>query len=322
MINWYANKLDIYIWDVGHGLSVTVITPFVSTAAGVVLNRRRVIQIDAGVNQEYEFFPITHLVHKRGLRFIDYLILSHPDKDHIDELPKILQMIASGHLNVNCLIRNRTIPNESISEIATEEGPAKSSYKYMNDTFVAPIDAHNILHPLNFGGVTVETQHLIHTPTFNEPNNLSVVANIKFGNTQIIIPGDIEEAGVNLLLGLNKMPFAEPFSYRILLAPHHGSRTAKPAKFLAHMKPHIVLASSEKDHEYTDSLYSSPSYVIGHPVIKSNGITEVSRFNATKGEALHIETIGTYPVIRRIPYEKTTPSAGLKALTELLSGMR
>lgn len=319
MINWNASNLDIFIWDVAHGLSITIITPFVRSASGIVINRRRVIQIDAGVNNEYNFRPIHHLVHKRGLQVIDWLILSHPDKDHIDELPEVLKMIVEGKLTVSCLFRNNSIPNSTISEVSAEETEAKTTYKHFNNTYNGVVEPHNALTPLNFGGLEIQNTFLYHTGEQNEHNNLSVVVSVKLGGVQLIIPGDLEEEGVDSLITLGWMPAAYPQSYRILVAPHHGSKEAKPASLLKFYKPHIVLASAEKDHEYTDPLYSSPDYVYGHPVINGSGSEEHHRFSATKGETIHIETYGHYPTIKRIPYGKPSLEAILMAAQRLLS---
>lgn len=303
MINWSASCLDVYIWDVGHGLSVTIITPFVQQAMGTPLNRRRVIQFDVGVNNKYNFSPILHLTNNRGLQIVDWLILSHPDQDHISDLPNILRLQQGSKLEVLNLMRNVTIPDAHISEDPFQESQPKTVYKHLNSSYVHQVAPANWLLPANFGGVEVGTIFLPYQGK-NDFNNASIVASVKFGSIQLIIPGDLAEEGAASLIDTGQMVAPAMNCFRLLVAPHHGSDTAKPAKLLRYLKPHKVLASVEENHEFSDPLYSSPEYVYGHPITKSNGVEEVRRFTGTKGELIHLQTYGHYPNLKKQTYDQ------------------
>lgn len=310
MINWRDSCLDVFIWDVGHGLSVTIITPYVKYAFGSSMERRRIIQVDAGSNTSNNFSPISHLVEVHKMSTIDWLILSHPDKDHINDLPNVLFLQNQQKLNVLTLMRNHTIPNIDISEIPSEEHPSKTAYKHYNNTYTNQVPSENLLLPVNYGGVEFQTTFL---PYMNDKdfNNSSIVVGIRFGSTQLLIPGDLEEKGVTALINNGQMVQPNLSCFRILIAPHHGSSTASPIELLKHFKPHKVLASVEENHELTDPIYSSSDYVIGHPIITSSGVKEVRKFTGTKGELIHLQTYGHYPNLKKISYKeyiRTLPS--------------
>lgn len=301
-----TQNLDVYIWDVGHGLSVTCVTPYVLSAnGGIPIQRRRVIQIDAGNNSQYNFSPIKHLCENRGLNTIDCLVLSHVDQDHIADLANVDDLRRSGNLTVKTLLRNKTYPTGLISEDPSEETRPKTVYRELHSSYSLPIYDPDTLTPMNFGGVSVVACYLDYRDGL-ESNNCSVVTSIAFGKTQIIVPGDIEGDAVTELKELGKLP-GRIGENRILVAPHHGRESAGATALLEHFEPKIVLASAMEEDEFTDDLFSSSQHISGHQITYANGTSRPHKFMATKGEALHITVyphLDFYPHIKRVPYDK------------------
>ncbi|MFA6416438.1 MAG: hypothetical protein WCW56_03040 [Candidatus Paceibacterota bacterium] len=293
--------LDIYLWDVGHGLSITVFTPHVTKG---LINRRRIIQIDAGSNNETNFFPIKHLVENRGVNTIDHLIISHPDLDHINDLANVKELMDKGKLQVISFTRNRTIPQSEISEDAGDECEAKSHYRYLHENYIHQLQDEHILTPENFGGLSAQIVHLDYDPNL-DVNDASIIVSLCFGNTQIIIPGDISDAGVTRMIERDLMPKPIDNGVRILIAPHHGRESAEADNLVSFYKPKIVLASAKTGDEHTDSFYSNSTDVFGYPIHDQNFENPVSyKFRGTKGQAMHVFIpMGVSPLLRRIPYD-------------------
>ncbi len=302
MIDWKSNDLDVYLWDVGHGLSMTFITPFVSFAGDVPINRRRVIQIDVGTNNEYSFSPVKFLVEKTGLSTIDYLIISHPDQDHINDLVNINELCTAGKLQVTRFRRNHTIPNNVISEDANKESTAKTVYKNMQNTYIYQHLPHDDVNPDNFAGLTIKTDYIEYEDGM-DINDASVVTNILFGNTQLLIPGDLSEVGFNKLALAGKAPAVIDRATRILVAPHHGRESAEGIYLVNHLKPHIVLASAKVGDEHTDRLYSQSQNIQGHNVVNDSGTITQYRFLATKGQVISLKIVNDSPIIKKISYK-------------------
>ena len=72
-------SLDFIFWDVQHGVSV-----FISTPDGTTI----VHDLGTGSHAESdsEFSPIRYLVDSKKLTALDWLIVTHPHKDHIDDI--------------------------------------------------------------------------------------------------------------------------------------------------------------------------------------------------------------------------------------------
>jgi competence protein ComEC len=78
------------------------------------------------------------------------------------------------------------------------------------------------------------------TATGSSDNSDSVVLRVDaFGRT-LILPGDLEGAGMELLLSL------PPIDCDIAMAPHHGSENSEPAKFFSWCAPEWVVISGAR----------------------------------------------------------------------------
>ena len=92
-----SDQLVFTLWDVGHGISIWIQTP--SGAHH---------WIDLGKTPE--FSPSEYVGRRYGVTKIDYLIVSHPDQDHLEDLPNFKQTFGDPRL----LLRNKTLPTQEI----------------------------------------------------------------------------------------------------------------------------------------------------------------------------------------------------------------
>jgi beta-lactamase superfamily II metal-dependent hydrolase len=70
--------LKIIIWNVSHGLAVTLVTP-----------NQRLIAYDAGRSEDLS--PLTELM-RAGWSRLDYFFLSHPHADHLRDIDALVRM--------------------------------------------------------------------------------------------------------------------------------------------------------------------------------------------------------------------------------------
>lgn len=237
------------IWKVEHGSAA-----FVSCPNG------RTIMFDAGSSDD--FSPCMYLKNTCSLDRIDWLIISHPDRDHISDLPNVYPT-----LDPRVRTRNPTVPTRLIYPSGTENltEPLKT-YKIMNEKYTAGIPDHLKNPPAsNWGGVLVERfwvkpEHLEGCCDDHMKNNLSVVSVVKYGLLEIVFPGDMEPLGWHALLLHTKIANSVGIGdIRILVASHHGRKSGIRTEdgkvydtFLKTMKPHLVLISDKWGSESTD----------------------------------------------------------------------
>jgi competence protein ComEC len=69
-------------------------------------------------------------------------------------------------------------------------------------------------------------------------NESSLVLQLQFGNQRVLLPGDIEEQGVQRLVA------REPGGFEIVMLPHHGSQHSLPSQMANWSNPQVVVAST------------------------------------------------------------------------------
>lgn len=243
------------VWKVEHGSAA-----FIRTATP----NDRTILFDAGCSDD---FPMAeHLARTWKLNTttnrLGWLIISHPDRDHIQDLPNVYSL-----LSPRIFSRNGTIPKEIVyPEGIIDLKEPLSTYKLMDDKYIDDISEDWKNPPAsNWGGVLVERfccipEWLSGCPEERLKNNLSLVSYVKYGSFEIVLPGDLEPLGWDVLLDKTKiLDYIGQADIRVMVASHHGRSTGirNPDgtvydRFLKTMKPHLVVISDKWGSEKTD----------------------------------------------------------------------
>ena len=243
------------IWKVEHGSAAFVRTP----------NDRTII-FDAGSSDN--FSPASFLTAQYNYnatdKRIDKLIISHPDRDHISDLPNIRTL-----LYPKILSRNKDIPESAIYASGTNDlkEPLKT-YHEMNKEYNSPVTGYNMTEPIsNWGDVLVKTfsctpSHIGEIGQDKLKNNLSVISYVRYMDTEIIFPGDLEPIGWQALFENTEFEkYVGKAKYRIRVASHHGRKSGIYYtvdgkeycydKIFEVIKPNLVIMSDKRGSETT-----------------------------------------------------------------------
>jgi competence protein ComEC len=230
-----ANHCEIVFWDVQHGHMTYIKTP----------NNRHIV-IDLGTGDYSKgveaFSPLLHLKNKYGVNQLDYVIITHPHLDHIDDI------LNFDTLNPKVLRRPKHLSNEEVMERVIEKDRAKfEKYCEINDRYNSPVDSSStdsLSNPDNWGGLELES----FTPTscnHNNFNNHSIVSIVKFAGMKVVIPGDNEKCSFDELMA--RSGFTTAISDAdILLAPHHGRESGFNDDFINAVNPRLTVVSDAK----------------------------------------------------------------------------
>ncbi len=203
---------------VGHGLAVVVQTP-----GGQVLLYDCGRMGDPSVGRRI----IAPALWSRGLSRIDEVILSHADQDHYNGLPDLLDRFAIGAVRVP-------------PGFAGPANPAAERLIAQVRSRGVPIRPTEAPESWQAGGVQLSVQHPpAGWPLEVSDNARSVVLDVAYGGRHLLLTGDLEQIGLVELLG---RPRPEP-PPDVMLAPHHGGRTANPASLFDWARPRAVVVS-------------------------------------------------------------------------------
>ena len=228
-----TGQLAFTLWDVGHGVSIWIKTPSGANH-----------WIDLGKTPD--FSPSHHVGQTYGEKNIDYLIISHPDQDHLEDLPNF--KAAFGDPRV--LSRNKSLPERDM--FGQRGFQYQVDYEDLHKRFIQTTPQNRSpTNPDYNGGIKYAIHSLDHGTRINgtsllgtsiiEENNTSMVVMFLYGGILFVCPGDIEPLGWKELWKLHERSYSELVdnaTYRFLVAPHHGRKSGYSREMMeAHSCP-------------------------------------------------------------------------------------
>ena len=230
--------LTVTVWDVGHGVSIWISTP-----------NGHQHWIDLGKTSD--FSPSLHVYKSYGVREIDYLIISHPDQDHIEDLPHFISAFGDPRI----LLRNKALPDQEMFGEGRRQ--YQVDFKRLHNAFTESVGYDTSpTNPTYNGRIEYATAFLdFGTPVDGatilggpliEGNNTSIVAMLLYEGVLVVCPGDIEPLGWRELWRRRGEMFENLIGrseVRFLVAPHHGRRSGYCKDMMDAIRPHASLIS-------------------------------------------------------------------------------
>jgi competence protein ComEC len=191
---------------------------------------RNQVLIDAGsgpvtlrrLSEEMSFFD----------RFLDVVIETHPDNDHIGGLPAVLSRFGVGAY----------IEPGVDSENSADDEVARILERKNTPTFLARKGGIVDLGD----GSYIEILFPDRNVSGLETNMASVVARYVYGDTCFLLTGDTVESIEEYLVSL----FGSGLSCQVLKVGHHGSNTSTAQVFLSAVSPEYAVVSAGHDNRY------------------------------------------------------------------------
>ena len=193
-----SDELRVTFLAVGHGGCVVLETPDGRTLLYDVgsMNGPKVV---AHIIAPY-------LWHRR-IRRIDEVFLSHGDMDHFNGLPALLPYFPVGRINWTPTFADRATPGvQAVLEAVQRAGVAPRVIAAGESFSAGNVHLH-ILHPPLQGPIGTE-------------NTRSLTLLVQYAGQSIVLTGDLEGIGQEMVLRWSVPAVA------VLMAPHHGGKTA------------------------------------------------------------------------------------------------
>lgn len=199
---------------VGHGGCTVLETP-----------DGRTLLYDAGAlaGPDVTRLRIAPFLWHRGIRRLDEVFLSHADLDHFNGLPALLERFVVGQVTCTPSFAEKTTPGVRETLAAIERHAIPTRVVHAGDRLSAGEVEIEVLHPPARGPEGTE-------------NARSLVLLVRHAGHSLLLTGDLEGPGMERVLAL------PPLSVDILMAPHHGSRTANTPELATWGRPKVVVS--------------------------------------------------------------------------------
>ncbi|MBV8360504.1 MAG: ComEC/Rec2 family competence protein, partial [Deltaproteobacteria bacterium] len=209
-------------------LRVTYLSVGEGDAAVVRFPGAQVMLIDGGGSFRGTFDPGERIVapylwsHK--IMHLDYIALSHPDRDHFGGLIFIVRNFAPAQF----WTAGMDSEDKSYGELL-DAVKASGAHRWLCDSAA---------RPMTIAGVTVHCVGPLHGVPELKHNNSSMVLRLAYGRESFLFAGDVEAKGERELVASGADLHAA-----ILKVPHHGSPTSSSADFIEAVHPEVAVIS-------------------------------------------------------------------------------
>lgn len=249
---------NVTFLDVGQGDGIFMMTPKGTTYF-----------IDGGSSDVSQLgrYRIEPYLKANGIRCLDYAIVTHMDYDHISGLKEIIEdmeenpdkdsrkAVYNGYIRISNLILPDTIKKEE----AYMELVHSALDKGINVMYIRKGDT------LSDGEVKFTCLNPAPDYIYSSENAYSTVLSVSYKKFDLLLTGDLEEAGEKMVLELLKshsesraitkdnekyQGIPSQSDYDILKVAHHGSKYSTPKEFLDVIKPEFSIISCGKNNRY------------------------------------------------------------------------
>lgn len=209
-----SGDMTIHFIDVGQGDGILI-----ETSAGNIL-------VDAG---NWNGRAVIDYLNQVGIRHLDLMIATHPDADHIGQMPLILEALTVDEVWMNGVESTSKTFENTIDLILAKDivyyEPEAGDGVDFGDVMI------DVLGPLN---------------RTNDPNQDSIVTQVTHGDVSILLTGD---AGIKEEAALVSH-YGKGLESDILKLGHHGSNTSSSQNFLDTVNPDIAIISASENNSY------------------------------------------------------------------------
>lgn len=209
-----TDKMEVHFIDVGQGDST-----FIKCGGRTML-------IDAG--DDTKGTAIQNYIRKQGIDHIDYLVLTHPDSDHIGGAPVIITKFGIDRVFVSNFEKDNKTYQKLIQSL--DDKRLKAITPTVGSKF-----------PLGSAKITI----LAPVKEYDNPNDSSIALLIRNGENKFLFSGDAEESAENDIVNANTDIKADVYH-----AGHHGSRTSTSQKFFEAVSPKYAVISCAEGNSY------------------------------------------------------------------------
>lgn len=258
-------ELKVVAIDVGQGDGLYVRTP-----------SGKHFLIDGGSTSESGVgkYRIEPFLKSLAIGKLDYVFVSHGDKDHINGIEELLKNQKLGIQIDTLVFPVETVLDERLLKLA--------ELAKVHETEIVTIETGQKVID---GEMSLECLAPSKEYTGEIGNESSMVLELVYEEFEMLFTGDLEGEGERMLVHSGKLK-----DYDVLKAGHHGSKNSTSSEMLNQVQPEITIISAGKENRYghphkevIERLEASGSRIYS---TKNSGAVILT----TDGKSIHVKT--------------------------------
>ena len=214
--------------------------------------------IDTGTRESYPV--IDSFLKKNNVEKIDYMILTHYDKDHIGSAVPLIDAYDIEKIYLPDYTSEKQHYPELMNRVKDMDNTEFVSSPYTEETDSLSIEI-----------IPADPQQDISEDDKDYDNNMSLLCMVSLGNKKLLFTGDIEKDRIAGILDSSLNIDAD-----WIKLPHHGSYEKKMKKFLKKVSPEFSVISTSDEKMPDEELISllNDLHIKNYDTINENVVTE------------------------------------------------
>lgn len=210
-------------------LSITFLNAGKADAIVLHTNNSTVL-IDTGLKSGGK--DLVELLKNKGIDTIDYLIITHFDKDHVGGAARIIKRLKVS----NIITSNYFKDSDDVEDYLNACNNAGITPKILEDEISFTLD--NVTYKIY--------PHIAKDYPEKKSNNSSLIISVEHGENRMLFTGDANNLRIEEFITKQE----SNFKYQLLKVPYHGRYIECLSEFFNIIKPeYAVITSSEEDKE-------------------------------------------------------------------------
>ena len=229
--------LTVTMLDVGQGDGIFIETP-----------DHKHLLIDGGSSSRTSIgnYVLLPAMRYYGTDCLDYIFISHMDRDHISGLEELIDCAAKGEISIRYMVLPERISQEETAQMMIQRAEA-CGIQVVGITSGDRVSIDEVeltcLYPY------IETgQPVINRQKETDANNDSMVLSLSYREFDMLFTGDLETEGEWDLM--DREEYGLHNGYDVLKVGHHGSSGSSGTAFLQAVHPTVSLISCGRNNTY------------------------------------------------------------------------
>jgi len=219
--------MEIRVYDVEHGDCILILSA-----------ENEAVLVDCGYNRTTGWKPSEALALQGfgSRRKLHHLIITHPDQDHLADLPDVLARLRPGHVWQHPQLEVR-----QLADLKATLTKAQQAY-LARDKSTAELQPKEVSE--KFRSMELR-QFYLPVGSVRNVNDLSLVTFIKEGNFTVCLAGDLDARGWRLHLGNTAFQYWLRET-NLFIASHHGRPSGYYAPVFDFLSPKLIVISDKE----------------------------------------------------------------------------
>ncbi len=288
-------------FKIDNGFAVCFINVGQGDCALIRFDDGKTLLIDCGQNVSEYYKNVTDVFSRFGVKKLDYMVLTHPDSDHVGNAYKIIKDYGASIVFMPFIKNTGIFPTFEKAVDLIEDKGCQVQYSQMACKIQGENYYVGFLSPISesITNTYYDEFNLLSNPTDQQVNNLSPMIYLTYKDVRFLFTGDADKLQEQKVLEYYKTDIinlyhkdrVNLYDIDFLKVGHHGDEDSSSQPFLDILKPKNAIISVGGNN-----VYGHPSTRVINRITTTNENCRILRTDVLGNVYVSVDKNGEYKI--------------------------